>query len=115
VTLDKDAIMACDDKQVISVEVPEWAGTVHLRTMTAADRDAFETAVAGGANGRSLENIRARLLVKVLCNPEGERIFADDEAADLGTRNGIILDRLFDAARTLNRIGEDAIEEAVGN
>jgi hypothetical protein len=112
-SLNKDEILGCEDLEVLAVAVPEWSGEIHLRTMTAADRDAFETTVAGTGDGRSLENIRARMLVRVICDSNGKRIFKDGDAAALGTRSGIVLDRLFDSARALNKIGEEEVDAAV--
>jgi hypothetical protein len=68
------------------------ADPAFVRMMTAADSDAYEKSRvkvtfdhAGKAHGEaSLENIRARLLVRCLCNDQGERLFADGDADKLG-------------------------------
>ena len=44
-TLTKDQILEANDLQSESVTVPEWGGDVLVRTMTGADRDAFEASM----------------------------------------------------------------------
>jgi hypothetical protein len=93
------------------------AGSVFVREMNAEDSDAYEASrvrIRTGANGQPIgepatENIRARLLVKCLCDVEGKRIFTDAEAAILGQKlPRRIAKRLFDQAQRLN--GLDAKE-----
>ena len=40
--LTKDQILAADDLGLLEVKVKEWGGSVHLRVMTVAERDAHE-------------------------------------------------------------------------
>jgi len=118
--LSKDAILAANDLQYEDVHVPEWGGTVRVRALTGAERDAFEAKMAearqkGMALGAALHNFRAKLVVRCIVDEQGKRLFSDDDAKALGTKSGAVLDRLFDVARRLSGMNEDAVEEAAKN
>ena len=110
--LSKDAILGATDLPLERVEVPEWSGAVYLRTMTGAERDAFDAEVLS-APDRHI-NARARLVIRVLVDADGNRLFADADAEALGAKSAAALNRLFDAACRLNGFG-DAVEDAEKN
>ncbi|GAA3223276.1 hypothetical protein [Actinocorallia longicatena] len=118
--LSKDAILAADDRPYQDVEVPEWGGTVRVIGLSGTDRDAFEAAFVdarakgGPSAGARLQNFRAKLLVKCIIGEDGERIFADADAKNLGAKSGKVVDRLFDIARSLSGMDDDAVEEGKG-
>jgi len=108
--LNKDAIMSANDLPMERVNVPEWGGEVLIRTMTGADRDAFEAHLIG-KEGR-MENVRARLVALTLCDAHGKRLFVDSEIATLGKKSAKALDKLFSVAQRLNGIGADEVDTA---
>lgn len=116
--LGRDAILAVQDIQTEAVEVPEWGGTVYVRGMTGSERDAFEESVTQG-RGRNqrvtLENFRAKLLVRTLVNEAGERLFGDDEVEALGRKSAAAVQRVFDVAARLSGLGTRDIEELTKN
>lgn len=115
--LNKDAIFAAADMPTEAVACPEWGGTVHVRTMSGTERDAFEASMldAKGKGVSNLANIRARLLVRTLCDEGGNRLFADADADALGTKSAKVLDRLFDVAQRVNGLGAKDVEALQGN
>lgn len=107
-------IEAADDRKHEDVHVPEWDGTVRVRGLSGEDRDAYEAEFVdakGKPAAQRLRNIRAKLLVKCLVDEDGNRLFADNQAKALGAKNGAVVDRLFDVARRLSGIGQDAVAE----
>lgn len=115
-TLNKSQILEAPDSKVEAFPVPEWGGDVHLRTLTGAERDAFEgSIVTGDGKARNLLNIRARLLVKTICDESGARLFEDADALKLGAKSAAVLERLFIEAQRMNRIGAKDVQELVGN
>lgn len=104
-------ILAAPDAKVEAVAVPEWGGTVHLRTMSGTERDAFEREMLA-AKENLPENFRAKFLCRVLCTRNGEPLGAD--AASLGKKSGEILDRLFKIAQRLNAMDGGA-QDRLGN
>jgi len=43
--LTRDAILEAQDLQHEEVYIPEWGGSVRVRTLTGAERDAFEQSI----------------------------------------------------------------------
>jgi hypothetical protein len=110
----KAEILGLSDSRIELVEVPEWKTSVHVRTMTGAERDAFEASCMAG-KGSNLANIRARLCAVCLCDDQGARLFSDADAEQLGRKSAAALDRIFAAAQKLNRIGAADVEELAKN
>lgn len=104
----------------VDVEVPEWGGTVRIRSLNGRERDEMEAAVIvydeHGREGRDLTNIRSKLIAKCVINPDtGERMFTDAQAHALGELSAAALERLFDAINSISGMGDGAVEEAVAN
>lgn len=110
---------AADPLPVAKVDVPEWGGTAYVRSMTARERDDFETSnMKLGKDGKpvpQLANYRGRLAARVLCDEKGHRLFTDDDASQLGDMAASALDRVIDAAKKLNGMDAMAVEDARGN
>lgn len=113
--LSRDSILAADDLPREEVQVPEWAGSVWVRTLTGTERDAFEAAVNPGGGKKNLANFRARLAVLCVVDDKGERLFKDEDAAGLGQRNARALDRITDVALRLSGLSEAGQKDAEKN
>ena len=110
--LDRDAILGADDLVTEVVEVPQWGGSVCIRSMTGTERDEFEQEMlALGAGERSVENIRARLLVRVIVDEDGSPLFTPADVSVLGAKSASALDMLFDVAQRLNALRPEDVEE----
>ena len=113
--LTKDQILSCaTDLPTEEVQVPEWGGSVFVRTMSGIERDSFEQSILD-AKKTGLVNVRARLAVRVVCDSSGARIFDDADAAALGKKSGKALDRIFDVAQRLSGIGAKEVAELEKN
>ena len=113
--LGRDDILGADDLKTERVNMPEWKGAVYVRTMTAAERDSFEAEMSDAKGVVDPRNIRARLAVRVLVNGDGNRLFEDGDAEALGAKSGGAVDRVFDVAQRLNRLGRRDIEDLAKN
>ena len=74
VYLNRAAILAQDDLRTEDIQVPEWGNAwVRVRSLNASERDHFEASTVQ-RNGKrvttNLENIRARLCLLCLVDPE---------------------------------------------
>lgn len=109
----RDAILGAEDLPVEVVPTPEWAPfgvpEVRVRGLTAAERDAYEQSLVDHdprtgrvQMRRSLPNVRASFVVRVIVDEAGERVFTDQDADALGKRSGAVIDRLWDRARALS-------------
>jgi len=114
--LSKQQILAAPDLVTEDVPVPEWGGTVRVRAITAADRDAFETSVVGDGKGkRNLTNLRARLVALAIVDEAGQRVFAAEDVEALGNKSGAALDRVYAVAQRLSGLTEREVLELEGN
>lgn len=113
--MNKQAILDVDDLKTEDIEVPEWGGAVRLRTLTGGERDKFEadsmTMNKKGTPQMNLVNMRARLVALCAVDEGGKRMFSDSEVTRLGSKSALAINRLFDAARKLNGMTEEDVEE----
>jgi hypothetical protein len=82
--------------------------------MTAAERDAFEGEIVRGGKVQH-DNLRARLLVRCLCDDAGARLFTDKDVAELGGKNAAVVDRLFSIAQTACGLSGKDVEQLAKN
>lgn len=120
-------ILAVEDRKTEKLYVPEWGGNVYIRTISGAERDEFEKTLVVerlelNAQGlpekvevQDLSNIRAKLLVRVLCDAEGKPIFTTDHIAALGDKSAAALTRVYNKASELNKVSDKDIKELAGN
>ena len=114
--LTKDQILGANDLPRKQVEVPEWGGAVYVRTMTGAERDAFESLSLESRSGgsTSLVNLRARLAVWTVVDESGNRLFSDSDIEALGKKSAKALSRIFNVIVEVNHFGEKDIEDLAG-
>jgi hypothetical protein len=113
-TLSADAILAADDIVTETVDCPEWGGKVRVKAMTGAERDAFEQSIR--RNGEiDVTNARAKLLVRVLVNENGTRIFSERHAPELGKKSSLVLNRLYEVAARLSGMSDEDEAAMEGN
>lgn len=114
--LTRENILNADDIAHRDVEVKEWGGTVRVRSMSGAERDAFEQSILDAkGKAKNIKNIRARFVASLIVDEKGDRVFADSDIEALGKKNGKALDHLFDVAQKLSGMAEDDLEELAGN
>ncbi len=112
--LTRDQILAAQDLKTETVKVPEWGGTVNVRTMDGEGRDAFEASLQNNGK-RDLKNFRAKLLAFCLVDDKGERMFSEADISALGKKSAAALTRLADVASKLNKMSEGDVEELIKN
>lgn len=119
--LDREAILSHrHDLPFEDVEVPQWGGLVRVRGLSGKDRDAYEASTIivragrkGLEEGRDLDNLRARLIVRCLVDEQGERLFHDGEYDVLGDLPGVIVNKLWEVASRLSGLGDEDLAELV--
>lgn len=112
--LTKDQILQADDKRTERVEVPEWGGTVIVRTLTGTERDLFEESILRDGR-RDFKGIRAKLVALSVVGEDGVRLFTFKEADLLGEKSARALDRLFGVAQRLCGFTEKDMEGLAEN
>lgn len=112
--LSRDQILAAPDLPAHSVRVPEWGGDVFVRSMTGAERDAFEAAIFDG-DKVNRANIRARLVSLCAVDDKGDRLFSEADIEALGKKSAAALERVYAAASRLNALSPADVEELAKN
>lgn len=111
--LNRDAILGADDSEFRDVEVPEWGGTVRIKSITGAQRDAFEASLREGKGKNAdvnLRNMRAKLIIMCAVDEHGSKLFTQEDLRKLGSKNAKPLDRLFDACTQMIGMTEDDVK-----
>src|SRR5688572_21562387 len=101
----RDQILGSKDLPLKSVKVPEWSCDVYVRTITAAERDAFEQRqleLSGGEERKNIVGIRARLVVLCACDDAGKPIFTEADVPSLNELSAKAVNRVFNVAAPLN-------------
>ncbi|KVG31453.1 hypothetical protein WJ30_14925 [Burkholderia diffusa] len=117
--LNRAAILAANDLATVTVDVPEWGGAVIIRSMTGAQRDAYETSLmTKDMSGRytiDTENMRAKLVIFTAVDETGTPLFTPDDLSALVGKNAAVIERLFVAAQRINGLSKDAVADAEKN
>lgn len=117
--MDKNGILSLASRlRVEPVTIEGVADPIFLRTLTGRERDGFEQSCftqKGKDRVMNTENIRAKLLVRSICDDKGVRLFQDGEADSLGGIPADILDILFSKAQKMSGLAPSDVEELAGN
>jgi len=112
--LSRDQILAAEDRTYDEVDCPEWGGSVRLRSITGAERDAYEQSLIqqrGNSRQMNLRNARAKLIVLCAVDEAGRRLFSGEADVNaLSRKNAKPLDRLFDACRKIAGLSDDDVD-----
>ena len=116
--LDKAAILKAKDIVTEEVEVPEWGGSVLVKSLTGAERDSFEQSILikrGDRYDANMSMVRAKLAAVSIVDEEGQRLFGDGDIKALAAKNAAALDRIFTVASRLSGISADDADELAKN
>ena len=112
--LTKQAILAAADLPHEDVSVPEWGGTVRVRSMTGAERDQFRAAL-NVEGGTPIGQFSAALLAATIIDEAGNKLFDLGDLESLQAKSAKALDAPAVVAMRLNGLGGTAVVDAVKN
>lgn len=115
--LNREAILAANDLPTKDVPVPQWGGSVRVRSLTGAERDQFECDIlAARRDGKiSPGNVRARYVAMCVVDEAGANVFTPADIEALGRKSAAALDLVYQEILSFNALTEDDVEELVGN
>src|SRR5688572_28595038 len=96
--LSREQILASNGQlEVASVLMKNWGGSVRVRTMTAAERDKFdtETEKIRAKGGDTSDNLRARLVAACTVDADGKKLFTTADAETLGRKAATDILRVY--------------------
>jgi hypothetical protein len=104
-----------DISQPQKVHIPEWGGDVYVRVMTGVERDRWELSAQSSIDKPATANVRASLCAVTICDEKGKRLFTDNQAAALGAKSAVALNRVYEVSKRINRLTDEDIEELEKN
>ena len=121
VALLAEDIFSTKDIQPEWLDIPEWTAEgsdecagLYVRPMTGLERDTYEESLVRG-RGKNREmnvrNARAKLVVLVAVNEDGEPVFTKGDVQRLGAKSSAALNRIFELSTKQSGMSEDDIEE----
>lgn len=116
--LSREDILAVKDIKLEEVNIPEWGGSVMVKSLSAAERDEFEESIIleRGENQKvNLQNFRAKLVALCIVDAEGKRLFTLDDIQVLGAKSSAALDRIYGVAERLGRFKQKDVDELTKN
>lgn len=115
--LSKDAIFAVKDSDSHEVDVPEWGGSILLRSMTGKQRNDYEHWATTQSKEKvpDYRGIRERLIICCAVDENGDALFTESDLAKLAEKNSEVIDRLHTECRAICGMDEDSVEDAVKN
>ncbi len=113
--LTRDQILSADDLKSEVVSVPEWGGSVRVKTLTGSQRDEFEASIVTlegkKAVIKSSRGIRALLASLSICDDKGAAVFSKEDVEKLAAKSSLALDRVFGVASRLSGLNEKDVKE----
>ncbi len=113
----RTAILATDDLHRETVHVAPWKDSVLIRELTVDENEEFQKRIIaqGGEGPSKYDKVQAHLVVLSVIDKKGNRVFADTDIEELGRKSARAVKIIFDAAMKLNRLDEQAIDDAEKN
>jgi hypothetical protein len=115
--LTRDEILKADDIKTERVDVPEWGGTVIVKSLTGRQRDEFEGSMIEQRGRRAVmntANMRAKLVAWSVVDETGERLFNNGDIPDLGEHSAAAVNRIYNVAAKLSGLSDEDVDEMVG-
>ena len=112
--LSKKEIFECNDVQIEQVKVPEWGGSVYVKTITAKEQDAWSADVTEQKK-ENRANFQASFLVMCICDESGQLLFDVSDADALGNKSAGALNKMFNVASRLNGLSSGDVKELEKN
>lgn len=107
--LTKEQILSVPDtNKFLSLDVPEWGGTVNIKKINGLQRERLEAAFAKNSS----EMQRAPLLSYCICDEAGKALFSEADFAALNSKSAEALTTVFMACMRHNGFLKDDVEAA---
>lgn len=116
--LKKSQILAAKDLRTVVVNIPEWGGDVLVRLLTAAEREEITsiwTQHVNADNATKSVLTSDAMLLRCTVDESGAQLFDDADLPALKKKSAIAINRIIDAALTMNKMNPGAVEDGAKN
>jgi len=111
--LSKNDILKARDFKLREVKVPQWGGSVMIKTLSSKDKGAFEQKTT--TENLDLSKIMAEYASLIICDEDGNRLFSREDIDELSEKSASALELVFNEGRDLNNFTEEDLEALAGN
>ena len=102
--LTRDQILTADDGRFTEVDVPEWGGSVRIKTLSAGGLIQLMKLTNDGDDLSKLEpGTLADIVIMTAVDTEGKYLFTSDDRKMLTERNGVVMVNLATKAIAANK------------
>jgi hypothetical protein len=107
-TLTRDQILNAQDRVVEALAIPEWSGSICVRSLTAGERENARQQTKDHPDTPAA----AFFAVAAACDAQGTPLFQNQDAFRLTDKSAKAIERIADRALRLSSIGDEAREAA---
>lgn len=109
----RETILAADDIEIETVEVPEWGVEVEVRGMNGVDRGRILDAAAANDGETTASTMFLDVVIATSYDPDtGARIFTDADRGALASKSAAALDRVALVGMRLSGMEGQAVDDA---
>lgn len=109
----RDRIIAANDSAEEIVEIPEWACSVKVRSMSGAARAVLVQDASDNNGKMNFGRVLPEIIIGCVFDPTtGEQVFEAKDTEVLMTKSGAVLDRIVAIAMRLSGFAEGAVDAA---
>jgi hypothetical protein len=112
--LNRADILAVKDARVKRFPVAEWNGDIFLRSLTAAEREKWES-VFEARREKTTASVMALLAAYAICDENGNSLFTEEDVSALAKKDGAVMLRIAEAAMAMNAVTEKDIADIAKN
>ena len=112
--LTKADIFKADDLPTKDMDIPEWGGTLTVRTLTGIERDEWESAFVN-QDKIAIRGLKARLVQLTTMNGDGQQMFTKADLQKINSKSASVIDRIFQVSQRLSGLTKEDAEEMVEN
>jgi hypothetical protein len=109
-----DAIFSADDRETVTVAVPEWAGEVMLRPLSVGENEALNKSMLDKDGNWSGVNYLPKLLSLAMLDDKGQPLGLANFAR-LSVKSNKVITRLGARVQEISGIGAKAVDDAEKN
>lgn len=122
--LSKSDILSAQDNQIKVLDVPEWGGKVHLRSLGVEQRMDFLVSICemqdiakndALAAAQYYLQVQCGLLVSSIVDSTGARCFTKEDVAALSQKSPAVINKIYDEIVRLNSFAVDSQEDEAKN
>lgn len=120
--LSRKEILAIDDAVYEYIDMPEWGGTIRVKSLSGTERRAYERSLIVIGDGKDVEvnwdaydTSQPRLVSMSIVDKFGKPEFSIKDITKLGQKSSANLQRVFEVCQRISALDKKSIQETAEN